>query len=110
MEAALDNAYMNQVTLEAEKLGILFFRLLFGSHFNDGPINSLMFKEKQAIEEFERFVQTLVSAGVNVIPILPKLALPDAVFPNNWFSTHPSVLTFFKRADVSFVFINVNVD
>ncbi len=44
----------------------------------------------KAIEEFDSFVIDLRAAGINVIVIEdtkdpPK---PDAVFPNNWFSTH----------------------
>lgn len=44
----------------------------------------------KAIEEFDSFVKDLRAAGINVIVIEdtkdpPK---PDAVFPNNWFSTH----------------------
>lgn len=41
------------------------------------------------MEEFQRFELNLLAAGVNVITIPPPLPLPDAVFPNNWFSTHP---------------------
>ena len=45
---------------------------------------------KKAKEEFDGFVKDLREAGINVIviedtKIPPK---PDAVFPNNWFSTH----------------------
>jgi hypothetical protein len=44
----------------------------------------------KAVEEFDSFVKDLRAAGINVIVIEdtkdpPK---PDAVFPNNWFSTH----------------------
>ena len=44
----------------------------------------------KAVEEFDGFVKDLRAAGINVIVIEdtkdpPK---PDAVFPNNWFSTH----------------------
>ncbi len=44
----------------------------------------------QAIQEFDALVETLRAAGVNVItvddtPFPPK---PDAVYPNNWFTTH----------------------
>lgn len=44
----------------------------------------------KAVKEFDGFVKNLRAAGVNVIVIEdtknpPK---PDAVFPNNWFSTH----------------------
>ena len=46
-----------------------------------------------ANEEFEALVYALTSEGVEVLilepPSDPDLKLPDAVFPNNWFSTHP---------------------
>jgi hypothetical protein len=43
-----------------------------------------------AIAEFDRAVATLRDAGVTVIVVddEPAPAKPDAVFPNNWFSTH----------------------
>lgn len=44
---------------------------------------------QSALTEFDNMVEALRSAGINVtvaedVPVLPK---PDAVFPNNWFST-----------------------
>jgi hypothetical protein len=43
-----------------------------------------------AEREFDRAVETLRDAGVtvHVIDDTPAPAKPDAVFPNNWFSTH----------------------
>lgn len=45
---------------------------------------------KKAIEEFNGLVHLLRAAGVNVIVVEDTLepAKPDAVFPNNWISTH----------------------
>ncbi len=45
---------------------------------------------KKAIEEFDGFVQDLRAAEINVIVIddTKEPPKPDAVFPNNWFSTH----------------------
>jgi hypothetical protein len=45
---------------------------------------------RAALEEFGAFAETLAGAGIDAIiaddtPTPPK---PDAVFPNNWFSTH----------------------
>lgn len=44
-----------------------------------------------AVEEFDRAAEGLASLGIEVIvardPVEPFT--PDAVFPNNWFSTHP---------------------
>jgi hypothetical protein len=47
--------------------------------------------QKQALAEFDEVVHTLRSAGIQVLVVNdhaepPK---PDAIFPNNWFSTHP---------------------
>ncbi len=48
--------------------------------------------QKQVMSEFQEMKQQLFDAGANVIhltsPILKKITVPDAVFPNNWFSTH----------------------
>jgi len=45
--------------------------------------------QKLVLDEFSSFQQSLISSGVNVITIQPEYDdLPDAVFPNNWFSTH----------------------
>ena len=43
-----------------------------------------------ALDEFEGFVSTLMEAGIRVIVIedRKKPVCADAVFPNNWFSTH----------------------
>ncbi|MBB4078108.1 hypothetical protein GGR28_000709 [Lewinella aquimaris] len=45
----------------------------------------------RAVEEFDRFVDLLRTAGVEVTVIEDTASpvKPDAVFPNNWFSTHP---------------------
>ncbi|KAL6077553.1 Amidinotransferase [Balamuthia mandrillaris] len=46
--------------------------------------------EKQALLEFSGFHKKLVLAGVNVVLYSSERfhRTPDAVFPNNWFSTH----------------------
>jgi len=43
-----------------------------------------------AVREFESLADRLDQAGVNVLVLddTPDPAKPDAVFPNNWFSTH----------------------
>jgi hypothetical protein len=43
-----------------------------------------------ALEEFNRFVKTLESSGIEVMVIDDTLSphTPDSIFPNNWFSTH----------------------
>jgi len=45
---------------------------------------------EQAVKEFNDMVKTLRDAGVNVeaVPSRTDIKTPDAVFPNNWFSTH----------------------
>lgn len=43
---------------------------------------------KKVMNEFNNMVETLVSNGVNVLILHQDKDLPDAVFPNNWFSLH----------------------
>jgi len=63
----------------------------------------------KARAEFDQAVHTLTTAGipVRVFDDLPGSLLPDSVFPNNWFSTHPGgrvnvypMLTPSRRAEV----------
>ncbi|GAB4334929.1 MAG: arginine deiminase-related protein [Flammeovirgaceae bacterium] len=51
--------------------------------------NSKAISEK-ALQEFDGFVKALKDAGVNVIVIhdTPEPRKPDAIFPNNWFTSH----------------------
>lgn len=46
--------------------------------------------EAEAVREFDAFADTLRGEGVEVIVVddTPTPATPDAVFPNNWISTH----------------------
>src|SRR5690606_32657695 len=46
--------------------------------------------QRTAVEEFERVVGVLEGAGVRVCVVddEPEPVRPDAIFPNNWFSTH----------------------
>ena len=46
--------------------------------------------EADAVREFDAFADTLRAEGVDVIVVddTPEPATPDAVFPNNWLSTH----------------------
>jgi len=46
---------------------------------------------KKALKEFDNFVETLRTSHVpvKVFEDLPDTHLPDSIFPNNWFSTHP---------------------
>lgn len=41
-----------------------------------------------ALKEFNTMVSTLREQGINVLTLNQNKILPDAVFPNNWFSTH----------------------
>lgn len=64
-ETAESNVFQNQIDKSAQE------------------INS------EAIREFNSMAETLRANGVNVIVLSNKdKNLPDAVFPNNWFSTH----------------------
>ena len=44
----------------------------------------------EATKEFDELVHTLVRAGIQVMVVedTPQPVKPDAVFPNNWFTTH----------------------
>lgn len=46
----------------------------------------------QAIEEFDRYVQMLRNSQMEVVVIQDTIEphTPDSIFPNNWFSTHPT--------------------
>lgn len=46
---------------------------------------------KNVLKEFEELKSKLESAGIEVFVFNPPFSspAPDAVFPNNWFSTHP---------------------
>ena len=54
--------------------------------------------EEMVLHEFDRFVAVLKWAGVEVLVFddTEKPETPDAIFPNNWFCTHPNgpLLTF----------------
>lgn len=56
----------------------------FSSESSDPEIRS------RALAEFEGLARRLSDAGVEVLVLddRPEPATPDAVFPNNWFSTH----------------------
>ncbi len=43
-----------------------------------------------AMREFQDLKKKLMAADINVNVFSPKAGTPDAVFPNNWFSTTPS--------------------
>lgn len=51
------------------------------------PIPIQNAKEK-ALEEHAQMVKQLQELGINVLLLEQNTMLPDAVFPNNWFSTH----------------------
>ncbi|MFA9288944.1 MAG: citrulline utilization hydrolase CtlX [Weeksellaceae bacterium] len=58
--------------------------------FQNKPTQSAEETKDLALSEFNTAVDTLRAAGVNVIvcPSNKNEMTPDAVFPNNWFSTH----------------------
>ena len=59
------------------------------NHFQQRPLSSDDLTHK-AQEEFDAYVSLLRNAGVEVIVVQDnnEPPTPDAVFPNNWFSTH----------------------
>lgn len=54
---------------------------------NNKAYNNLITK---AMSEFDGVVHALTTHGIDVITLEQEKKLPDAVFPNNWFSTHPN--------------------
>jgi len=65
IETATSNAFQNQLTLDASTIN------------------------EQAHAEFNHVVDTLRGNGITVLLLeSPSVYTPDAVFPNNWFSTH----------------------
>jgi len=65
-QTATTNTFQNNVTIDAEAT------------------------QKQALVEFDGFVQTLQENGINVIQVFDTLEphKPDSIFPNNWVSFH----------------------
>ncbi|MCG9910245.1 MAG: arginine deiminase-related protein [Flavobacteriales bacterium] len=84
--------------------------------FNEETAASNVFQQRiaedvklAARKEFDEFVNTLQSHNipVTVFDDVPGTLLPDSVFPNNWFSTHPDgslylypMLTESRKAEV----------
>ena len=62
------------------------------------------FIKKEALREFDLFVEVLGNAGIKVIVIEDKDSpeLPDSVFPNNWISFHEEgwIITYPMFADI----------
>ena len=60
------------------------------NQFQRTPSHSDAESSVQALREFDGVVTALIRVGVHVIvvPDLPDRSTPDAVFPNNWVSTH----------------------
>ncbi|KGF11139.1 amidinotransferase [Tissierellia bacterium S5-A11] len=56
-------------------------------HQDQRPLDQV---QKQALEEFNSYVQALRDRGVqvHVFKDSPNPRTPDSIFPNNWFSTH----------------------
>lgn len=77
IETAVDNVYQQPVS----------------SHDSQAILTSTQIQES-ALQEFETLVETIRSQGVNVKVLADTITppTPDAVFPNNWFSTHQGTL------------------
>ena len=73
--AALDNRFMHE---------------LVSSGDSDGKQITEEQVRKRAQDEYAALVAALKAKGVEIQSVAPKDSLdtPDAVFPNNWFSTH----------------------
>ncbi len=67
--------------------------------FQNRPQSEIEAREG-ALSEFDKMVETLDGKGVTVVVLESPLGArgeitPDAVFPNNWFSTHPDLLVLY---------------
>lgn len=71
----------------------------FGFNDDSAQTNSFQHKPKNggdvqssALEEFDKFIEILQGRGIDVTVIndTPSPKKPDAIFPNNWFSTWPN--------------------
>lgn len=80
------------------------------NHFMKRLTQSALEIERKALTEFSAFHRALTNAGVRVVLHCSERfhKTPDAVFPNNWFSTHPlsengkeSVVVFYPMKTVS---------
>jgi hypothetical protein len=60
------------------------------NRFQAAPAASAQDVARQALSEFDAAASAIRGAGVEVIVVgdLPQPRTPDAVFPNNWISTH----------------------
>ena len=58
--------------------------------FQHKPEGTALKVQSQAFDEFESAAKQLSQAGINILILEhePTLKIPDAVFPNNWFTTH----------------------
>ncbi|MCL4363728.1 arginine deiminase-related protein [Patescibacteria group bacterium] len=72
-ETAASNAFQNRVDIGQKEL------------------------QKKALAEFEQMIHLLKSKKIKVLvmPSRKDAITPDAVFPNNWFSSHPGKLVFY---------------
>ncbi len=70
------------------------------NEFQNAPGSSESAIRKTAMEEFNKMVEVLENNKLNVAVLDSPLGdngqiTPDAVFPNNWFSTHPGTLVIY---------------
>lgn len=65
------------------------------NHFMHRPKEQALDTERKALTEFSGLHRALTAAGVNILLHAAERHhnTPDAVFPNNWFSTHPAAET-----------------
>lgn len=65
--------------------------------FQKSCLNPDLNVSNEALKEFETYVLKLIDIGINVIVVNDtKLPIkPDAIFPNNWFTTHTDGKVFF---------------
>src|SRR5690625_6888550 len=57
--------------------------------FQEEPSQNPLLVQEKALSEFDEFVEKIRAAGieVEVLDDDPAVEKPDAIYPNNWFST-----------------------
>lgn len=58
--------------------------------FQEEPVQDPFLVQKKALDEFDEFVEKIRAAGIEVDVLAddPEIEKPDAIYPNNWMSTH----------------------
>ena len=85
----------NQITNDLMMIRPIAFRMneqtAVNNYYQKSEANATSDQiQKQALDQFDQFVEVLRAEGVNVTVFddTPEPATPDSIFPNNWISFH----------------------